>query len=199
MRKAVKIQPLFLFPLVLLFSGSRPQEIFAYLSAVSIHEAGHLSVIYLTGNRIASFSVSALGAKIQMENELCPYKKEILIYLAGPLFNLIFALVSLICIRLRFSTFFLSFHFSSVLLGVFNLMPLPGLDGERALNALLLQYSDPLFAKKVTSILKGVFATVFSGLGLLLYLKTGNLSLGVLSFALGLEETEKKKKATKIP
>ena len=91
-----------------------------FLSAAAVHELGHLLALRLRRHPVSSVTLSFSGAV--METGLLSYRDELLAAAAGPLTSLA-------------AGFFLplwpEFGLYSVILGLFNLLPLPGLDGGR--------------------------------------------------------------------
>lgn len=104
------------------------------------HELGHLGALRLAGAEVERFRLSAFGAEIQADTRYLPYPKEILCTLAGPVVNLLLALV--------FSRVAGDYVLAgaNLLLGVFNLLPIPSLDGGRALYLLVSWCADPAAA-----------------------------------------------------
>lgn len=201
MKPNIRIHPLTPLPL-LLFFGGQWWELSLFLGAVLLHEAGHVAAIFLTGNKIAELILSPTGATIRLEHSFCPYKKEIFIALAGPFFNLIADVVTLFRLRSSFCEPLLFFFFCNALLFFLNLLPIGGLDGERALFHWFSWRTDPFRAEEVTRFFSGVFLFLLSGCSVYLLLATNNPSLGLLTASLGMEEAArrktKRKKATKI-
>jgi Zn-dependent protease len=71
-----------------------------------------------------------------------PRRDEILVSLAGPLSNLLFAVICAIILRFIPSPIFLYFIQINLMLGVFNLLPIPPLDGSKIfLNLLSIEKS----------------------------------------------------------
>lgn len=139
MKKSIRFsaEPSLIFPLLLLFWGNSPLEILSFFLAVILHELGHIICLFFFGHRPKAIHLSLAGAAIEADCKWIPYRKEILIFLSGPLGNLIGCAAAFFLIRMEFRQEFLFFFFCNALLGIFNLLPLPGLDGERALFALL--------------------------------------------------------------
>ena len=104
------------------------------------HELGHLGALRLAGAEVECFRLSAFGAEIQADTRYLPYPKEILCTLAGPAVNLLLALV--------FSRVAGDYVLAgaNLLLGVFNLLPIPSLDGGRAVYLLVSWCADPAAA-----------------------------------------------------
>lgn len=119
---------LIMFVAFLLLSGQDRLVFLPQLLAVVCHEVGHMVAVFLRKKKIKCFCIGSIGAKIYLDELSMSYSDEIIISLAGPLSNLILAILFLK---------FKSFSQVSLLLGIFNLIPAPFFDGYRVLDALL--------------------------------------------------------------
>ena len=113
----------------------------AVLSALA-HEAGHLLALRLAGAQVEQVRLTAFGAEIRADTRYLPYPREILCTLAGPAVNLILAVV-----LARAAGNDLAAGVNLVL-GVFNLLPVPALDGGRILHLLVSWGWDPMTADR---------------------------------------------------
>ncbi len=113
-------------PLLALWLGAGPMLPVIYFSSLC-HELGHLAALALVGGRVERLRLSALGAELQADTRYLPYGREILCSLAGPGVNLLLALF--------FSRWMGNYIFggANLLLALFNLLPVPSLDGGRIL------------------------------------------------------------------
>lgn len=101
------------------------------------HELGHLAALRLAGAEVELLRLTAFGAEIRADTRYLPYPKEILCTLAGPAVNLVLALVFA-----RIAGDYVLAG-ANLLLGAFNLLPVPSLDGGRALFLLVSWGADP--------------------------------------------------------
>ena len=103
------------------------ESFFPFLLSVGSHELGHISALCLTQTKIHSLRLTASG--VILETDPLPYRRELIVALAGPTVNLtllyftakkypLFALVNL-CLLL------------------YNSLPIYPLDGGRVLRATL--------------------------------------------------------------
>lgn len=95
-----------------------------------MHEAGHLIAIKLCGARTRRLSLGYFGMKIDYNSGIISNRSEIFIAFAGPVVNLIFAVI------------FGLFNFDEAMrinlgLALFNILPVEMLDGGRILCNLL--------------------------------------------------------------
>ena len=111
-----------------------------FLLAAAVHECGHLFVIRLSGGTVHALCLTACGAVLRCSLPPSPFSRAA-ICLAGPAAS--FALTALAnplgAYRLAGA---------SALLGLFNLLPIPPLDGGMALRHL----ADGRFARLLNGI-----------------------------------------------
>jgi len=98
-----------------------------FLLAAALHELGHAWALWVLGHPVRSVSLSFTGA--EMTTETLSYRDELLAAAAGPAVNLICSLLLPV---------WPAFGCYSLMLGLFNLLPLWGLDGGRILRCALL-------------------------------------------------------------
>lgn len=104
------------------------------LIAIIIHETGHLAAMYCLGEDVKEIAFKVFG--IEIEAELPQKRKTAVIMLAGPFINIFTALI-LIPFVLQGNGFMINLCFSSLVLGLFHLLPAYGLDGGNAVLYLL--------------------------------------------------------------
>lgn len=115
----------------------------AVLLAALCHELGHLLALRLAGARVECLRLTAFGAEIRADTRRLSYPREIACTLAGPAVNLVLALF-----LARMAGWYVPAG-SSLLLGCFNLLPVPALDGGRALHLLVSWLWEPITADRV--------------------------------------------------
>ena len=116
--------------------------------ACGVHELGHLLAIRLLGGTVREIRLTAIGAELVLSGPL-GYWQEGAAALAGPGVNLLLALLMILCASVIAKAapanvvtkwvfyFLLDAAALSVGLGLFNLIPIPPLDGSKVLFALL--------------------------------------------------------------
>lgn len=107
------------------------------------HELGHLAALKAAGAQVIRVRLTAFGAEILADTRRLSYPREILCTLAGPVVNLALAIF--------FARAVGNFEAAgaNLLLGCFNLLPVPALDGGRALHLLVSWLWDPAAADAV--------------------------------------------------
>lgn len=123
--KRLDLAPGFAAALCLLRLLAEPRVFYAFLAAAAAHEAGHVMAIYLVGGRVTGIRLGMCDAKIETRG--LGYRQEIFCALAGP------GMSVLVCLALRKA--YATCAAMSLLLGLFNAMPVYPLDGGRALRA----------------------------------------------------------------
>ncbi len=109
----------------------------AFLSAAAVHELGHFMALSLMEKPPDCLSLSFLGAN--MDIPALSYGQAAIAYASGPIFSLILGLYLPICPALGLM---------SLALGLFNLLPICGLDGSGILVSLLSLYFAPETAQR---------------------------------------------------
>ena len=130
--------------IVLALLGGAGPALPPVLLAAACHELGHLSALWLAGARVERLRLNAFGAEIRADTRRLSYPREIACTLAGPAVNLALALL-----LARLTGHFTAAG-SNLVLGCFNLLPIPALDGGRALHLLVSWLWEPLTADAVS-------------------------------------------------
>ena len=127
-----------------------------FLFASAVHEAGHWLAVSLCGGHIRQFRLSAAGGMMTYRLTAPSGGRDALIALAGPAAGLL-----LVLLANRAGAYYLAG--ASLLLSVFNLLPVPPLDGGRILDALLPDRPARQAISYLFSLLV-LFAGVYAGL-----------------------------------
>ncbi len=145
------IHPLAPLPL-LCFGALGAWDVFLCVLPVAVlHELGHIAAIYFTGGKVVSIGIEPFGGEIRTDGKLCSYAGSLLISLSGVFVNFLCALPLYRFALCSFGT------------GLFNLLPLKGLDGGDALKSLLAQKFSMEITDKICGII-AVFGVLVLGL-----------------------------------
>lgn len=103
-----------------------------------LHESGHVAVYLALFHRPPRLKVSPTGICLSLRGVLLSSRRALLLAAAGPLINLLCCASAIFWMKLAGYSY-RGYWFASVnlLLGTVNLLPLPGLDGQRIVEALL--------------------------------------------------------------
>lgn len=167
----IRVTPSFCLILAVSCLFDRSGYFSCMLLAILIHECGHLLAMVFFHCPVKQVSFRIFG--IEIIGDLPTGRKRGLIMLAGPLANLLTALVFL-----SFTGYGQNLCMCSLLLGLFHLLPLTGLDGSAALLSLTKEH--PL-TKGICTGLTAVSILLFSAVGLYIAFSAGNLSLLILA------------------
>ena len=127
-----------LFWLALLLALDGTGVVRLSLLCALLHESGHVAVYLALFHRPPCLKVSPTGICLSMRGVLLPSRRALLLAAAGPLMNLLCCASAIFWMELAGYSY-RGYWFASVnlLLGTVNLLPLPGLDGQRIVEALL--------------------------------------------------------------
>ncbi len=182
-----------LIPLILLLSKSEKRDVLLFLGAVILHEAGHWIALVSVGCSIQSVTLSFSGASMVTREPYLSYRKELRVFLAGPLAGLLGCLLTWAYLRWHFTKGGMLFFSFNLLLSLFNLLPVKGLDGGGALYSLLCLYGDEETSRKITSLLNALSLGFLLSLSLWILHRERNASLLLLTLALMASGTKRKK------
>ncbi len=132
----------------------RPRLAMAFLLAAGFHELGHFLCLWGMGAPPKALYLTAAGAR--METPPLSYGKNILAAAAGPMASMLLALCWPLCPALGLL---------SLMLGIFNLLPLGTLDGGKILENLLCLCLPPYLARQVYLGITTAFAAGLLPLG----------------------------------
>lgn len=163
---------LLLFPPVLLLS---------ILTAALLHELGHYAVLRLTKGRVKRIAITALGVEMEAQGQRS-YLQDILLSGAGPAVNL---LLSLLLSRLG-SQWGICYLFAGahLLLGLFNLLPIPPLDGYMMLWSVIAWWFGPYTADRIATAVGLVVSLLLCASSLWLLLRGSSCFLLLASLGL---------------
>ncbi len=99
----------------------------AVLPAVAVHEFGHVAALRMSGAKLRYLRFSIFGFELDYSGEISR-RAEMFSLAAGPLAGLIYAVAACVLFQSRF---WRCSGELSVMLSIFNLLPIPPLDGGR--------------------------------------------------------------------
>lgn len=157
-------------------------EFVCSLCAVILHELAHSAVAKRLGFTLNRIKLMPYGASLCGDLDL-PAKSEILIALAGPLLNIILALIFAATWWLAPAAYGYTYAFCAcnVYIGVFNLLPVYPLDGGRIVMAVL---RDRYGNKKAQTVMR-IISAIFGVLCLVLFAVSAFISLNPCFLAVG--------------
>ena len=122
--------------------------IITLISAV-LHETGHLIMMYAFSAPPEKLTLGFFGMRIDKRESSLSFLKETIVALAGPIVNLIIALVSFVFYKFYCNEQMLKISTINLMLGLFNLIPIEPLDGARAIKNTLSMFLDEQCIDKI--------------------------------------------------
>lgn len=174
--KGVKIKIGFLFSAVvcvLLCFNTGCEIQFGVLFAV-LHETGHLAAIIISGERPSEISFGIFGMTIVRKNDISQnYRQEIITAIAGPAVNFFLAACLYVVYYLSENETVFRALLVNIALGAFNIMPVFGLDGGRAVESALKNHFEQDKAEWFLKIISLFFLTVMTAFGFYILIVSG--------------------------
>ena len=151
---------------IVLAALDRNGSVLPILCAMAVHELAHIVMMLACGGQVRRLTLRFADLHIAASG--LGYRQELLSALAGPLVNLICG--AAFCMQRP------SFAAYSLMLGIYNLLPVWPLDGGRAIRCALLARLPLAQAERVSALisflscgillLAGIFLTFFKKVGL---------------------------------
>lgn len=111
------------------------------LFAVSLHEIGHLLAMWIVGT--PPKSIRLIPASVQITRSISSrYKNDIIVALSGPLVNFALFLTLYINYLIFGNEGILYYSLINLIVGLFNLLPVTGLDGGTVLFSVIAKKRD---------------------------------------------------------
>ena len=177
----------FLFCAVLCFmlAVDRTGLIIPTLFAVFIHESGHMLAMWAADCQPKSIRLIPTSVQI-IRGFSTKRGGEVAIAFCGPLANLVVFGALLANYFIFKSELSLTFSLLNLVIAVFNLMPVSGLDGGTLLCFAISYFTDVYRAERIVRIVTAVFAFVVFLLGIYLWVSgTVNISVFIVAVYLG--------------
>ncbi len=154
------------------------------LFAVTVHEIGHLFCMWLL--EATPKSIRLIPASVQITRSVTHrYKNDILVALSGPAVNIVMFFTLYINYVAFKSQTVLYYALINLIVGVFNLLPVTGLDGGTALFSVIAQKKDVNKAMLTLKIITLSIGAAFLFLAVSLTIRGDiNLSVYIISIYL---------------
>lgn len=192
----VYINPITIAMLAVCYITRRLEMFYICYGVMTIHELSHLLAAKVIGLRAAYIAFHPFGVNLKLKNKLiCRLSDEIILYMAGPLCNILLACLSLFIYRFYPNPRLRFFYGSNVMLFVMNMLPVVPLDGGIVLKKLLMYRTGYQTAGRIMRVVSAAIGTALFALGAyVLYVTRFNYSVLFLSvFLLGNAFTQKEK------
>ncbi|MBQ9468192.1 MAG: M50 family metallopeptidase [Clostridia bacterium] len=164
--KIISVSPFAAVPLAVFLFFSRDLTLPAALLAALLHECGHIAALYLAGGRLKRIRIGPFGGEILPDERILSYRQNLFVSFAGPAVNLLSAVFfcsSVPVLRL--------FGLCSAGIGLFNLVPVRGLDGGEILFSALCLILPLQTAELASKVVSAFFVSVLLIAGLVFCLQ----------------------------
>lgn len=180
---AYRIDLSFSLTVTLMFLFCHSDTVILSLLSSLLHEAGHLIIMYLSGQKILKVTFGAFGIRIDRHiTASVSYKKETFIAIGGVLVNLILALMGFIHYCFTGSGFSLKLIAVNVIIAIFNMIPVDTLDMGRVLRYTLLCSVDADKCDRILNVLSAVSVNLLAVICITVNIYIGfNLSLIIVT------------------
>ena len=149
-----KIDFTFAFTVTLMLLFCHSQTVILCLMSSTLHEAGHLILMYASGQKVTSVTFGAFGVRIDRQNSSAiSYKNEAVIAFGGIGVNLLVALISAVYYNFTHCNFAISLTAVNIFIALFNSIPIDTLDMGRVLRYTLLCLYDETKCNTILNIL----------------------------------------------
>ena len=173
---------LFAALIAVMLATDRTGMAFPTLFAIFMHEVGHLFCMWITDS--APKGIRLIPASVQIRSSFSGgYKKDIAVALCGPAVNFLFFGVLYFNYAAFGNKTVLIFSLLNLIIGVFNMMPVIGLDGGTVLYSLLAKNLDLNRACLIMRLITFLIAAAIFVFGLIMALK-GKLNISVFIIAI---------------
>ena len=162
------------------------------LFAVFIHESGHLLAMWAADCQPRA--IRLIPTSVQVVRGFSPKKHgEVAITICGPVANIVIFGVLIANYFIFENQQSLTFSLLNLVIAIFNLLPVSGLDGGTLLTISLSHFTDIYKAESIVRIITVVFAFVAFLLGVYLWVSgTVNISVFIVAVYLGVCSLVKK-------
>lgn len=160
------LNPVFVIIFLWLIFAMGWQLALIYFVVITIHELGHYFMAKFKGYKLSKFSLSPYGVSLSYYGQDLEQTDELLIALAGPMINIISALliVAFWWIFPSFYSYSCNFVTVSMVIALTNLLPAYPLDGGRAFICLSSKFIKQKSAFKLTMLFNILLSIFFFSL-----------------------------------
>ena len=164
---------------VLCFFNKRTEIFLCSYGVMTLHEIAHLISAAAIGLKIDKIVFYPYGVNLKLKNKIVnSIADEIILYLAGPLVNCLFALIAIVLYKIYRQPWQQYLYVANIMLFVLNMLPIYPLDGGIILKKLLSYFWGNKAANKIMLIISSVLVAGFVFLSIyFIYITEFNFSV----------------------
>lgn len=157
-----------------------------YFACLVCHELAHAYVARKKGYQIGKIKLMATGAVLEAESDEFTFTDEVLIALAGPLFNLLLCLIVVVFWWIKPEVYNYTQDLCVVNLAIFcfNMLPIFPLDGGRILLGILSRKTERAQAVRIVKTISVILSCLLFIVFLISLFSSPQFSLGVMAITL---------------
>lgn len=180
-----------IFAMIIVLILTKQIEIYAWLMLfIAIHEFAHMFTGLILKLKPKTLEIEPFGIGIVFESFENTDKNKIIIAMAGPIVNLLIALIFCF-IQMKHQNLIIN---SNLLLAIFNLIPIYPLDGGRILKSIIKMTSKKEEAEDITNKISNVLMIVITTIASILILFYRNIALFLVAIYLWIIVMKENKK-----
>lgn len=156
----IRIHYSFVIYIFILFFLNLLKYYSVFFISILLHEMTHAIIGILYGIKISNIEISMSGVSIRFKEMDITYFKKIIIYISGPLINILLAILAYFCHKEKY----IFFIFSNCVLFIFNIIPIYPLDGGKILYEILINkfYLNNLIIERLFSVFQIILLFVLA-------------------------------------
>jgi len=158
--KYIYINPLTVLLFVVCYFNRQLEILVLAYFVMIIHESAHLLAAYAIGLKPAYISLHPFGVNLKLKNKIvCNLSDEIILYLSGPLINILITLLAIFMPKNRYTYFF---ALENIILFIMNIMPIYPLDGGVVLKKIIAYKTGDDTAVNIMRVIGVLFTAVLT-------------------------------------
>lgn len=193
--KWLYINPLTIVLFALCFITRKLEYLMITYSVMFLHECAHLAAAFCIGLKPSYIAFQPFGVNLKLKNRLVyALADEIILYLSGPLINIILSIICAFIYRKTLNTWAQFMYIQNFLLFVTNMLPIVPLDGGIILKKIILHKIGYKKADRIMICISCIFVGLILLLGIRIFWQQRNFTvLFLLIFVIGNIFTQKEK------
>ena len=162
----IKINPLTIALIALGIIFKCPTVFYVSYAVMALHETAHLIAAVCVGLKIDCVILQPFGLNLRLKNRIVnTFSDEVILYLSGPFFNAVAALVSIWIYSLCGAEVVREFYAMNIALFAVNMLPAMPLDGGVLLKRFLSRRMGYKAANRVSGAISAVICVTLAALG----------------------------------
>ncbi len=135
------------------------------------HELGHIVAMYMVGMQVNKISLRAFGVDMVIKEKHLSKSKQVVVLISGAFFNILAILFFCLLLKSKACNIFNHLILCNFVLAIFNLLPIPVLDGGQVAYVLLSGVASDILARKIVDIISYIILSILFFIGVLLIIK----------------------------